>query len=118
SFGVGILLTSISTLLLFWASSYNEEDSPSLESMEDEKYFARWNPNSICGFGNVTDDIDFDLNFFSAFKLDRIIFNPEEVYPIFLDFINIFLFFELFLYCYSLYYFFIFTVFFVFIVYI
>ena len=50
--------------LLFWANSYNEEDRPSLESIEDEKYFASSNPNSTCGLGNVTDDVDFVLNFF------------------------------------------------------
>src|SRR6476620_9318672 len=85
SFGVGILLKRNLIFVLLFASSYSEEDSPSLESMEDEKYFARQNPNSICGFGNVTDDKDFNLNFFSALKLDRIIFNSEEVYPNFPD---------------------------------
>jgi hypothetical protein len=53
--------------------------------MEDEKYLASLNPNSTCGFGSVTDDIDFVLNFFSALKCDRIIFRPEEVYPNFPD---------------------------------
>src|SRR5690242_4426375 len=79
-FADGILSIKKLTLLCL-ANSYREIASPSLESIEEEKYFASCIPNLCCGLGLVTDKIAFFLNCPSDLVLLIRIFRPEAEYP-------------------------------------
>jgi hypothetical protein len=63
--------------LLCLANSYSEIARPSLESIEEEKYFARHIPNLCCGLGLITDKTAFFLNCPLAFAFLIRIFRPE-----------------------------------------
>ena len=58
--------------------SFSVMESPSLESIEEEKYFAAFKPNSSLGVGMKTLSLHFFMNGALADTLSKIIFSPDE----------------------------------------
>ena len=71
-------LSEINITLL--SSPYKEQESPSLESIEDEKNFAKEIPNAKLGFGLRIEDKALGFEFTTC-RRTKIIFSAEEVYP-------------------------------------